>query len=81
VATFIVTVMVLILALIGRLATLAEATSLIMLAVFMMVNFSLLRIKRRQPHPAGMHVFPLWVPITGLLFSAMFVLSGLSNIF
>ncbi len=81
VATFIVTVMVLILALIGRLATLAEATSLIMLAVFIMVNFSLLRIKQRQPHPAGVHVFPLWVPITGLLFSAMFVLSGLSNIF
>jgi basic amino acid/polyamine antiporter, APA family len=81
IATAIVTVAVLTLALIGRLTTLAEATSLIMLAVFMMVNFSLLRIKRRQPRPTGIRVLPLWVPIAGMLFSAMFVLSGLSSIF
>ena len=81
VATAIVTAIVLTLALLGRLATLAEMTSLIMLAVFVMVNFSLWRIKRRHPRPAGIRVFPLWVPIAGLLFSALFVLSGTWNMF
>jgi basic amino acid/polyamine antiporter, APA family len=80
-ATLIVTAIVLMLALIGRLTTLAEATSLLMLTVFVMVNLALLRIKRRQPHPAGIHVFPYWVPIAGLLFSALFVLSGILEIF
>ena len=79
-ATAIVALIVLTLALIGRLATLAEATSLIMLIVFAMVNFSLLRIKRRQPRPADIHVFPFWVPMAGLLFSALFVLSGIVKV-
>jgi APA family basic amino acid/polyamine antiporter len=80
-ATIVVTAIVLTLAMIGRLATLAEATSLIMLAVFVMVNLALLRIKRRHPHPAGIYVFPFWVPIAGLLFSVLFMLSGIGDFF
>ena len=76
VATALVTVIVLTLALIGRLASLAEATSLIMLIVFALVNLSLLRIKVREPLAAGCWTFPSWVPVIGFLLSVMFVVSA-----
>jgi len=74
IATSIVTLLVLILALIGRLASLAEATSVIMLTIFSMVNLALWRIKRRDPHPDNVRVFPIWIPITGFFVSFSFVL-------
>jgi APA family basic amino acid/polyamine antiporter len=77
VATVLATVIVLILASLGRLATLAEATSVIMLIVFSMVNLALWRIKRRDPHPVDTIVFPFWIPIAGFFVSCGFVLSSL----
>jgi amino acid transporter len=73
-ATVFATVAIMSLALIGRLATLAEATSLIMLCVFALVNLSLLRVKRHDPEPDGLIVFPLFVPVLGFLLSTGFVL-------
>ena len=75
IATGVATVIVLVFALIGRLASLAETTSVIMLIIFSMVNLSLWRIKRRDPHPAGVRIFPTWIPITGFFVSFAFVLS------
>ena len=75
VATGVATGIVLVLALVGRLASLAETTSVIMLIIFSMVNLSLWRIKRRDPHPVGVRIFPTWVPITGFFVSFAFVLS------
>ncbi|RKZ70655.1 MAG: amino acid permease [Gammaproteobacteria bacterium] len=77
VATLLATVIVLILASVGRLATLAEATSVIILTVFSMVNLALWRIKRRDPNPKNTIVFPLWIPIAGFFVSCGFVLSSL----
>ena len=77
VATLVATVIVLILASVGRLATLAEATSVIMLIVFSMVNLALWRIKLRDPNPADTIVFPFWIPIAGFFVSCAFVLSSL----
>ncbi len=77
VATLVATVIVLILASVGRLATLAETTSVIMLIVFSMVNLALWRIKRRNPNPVDTIVFPLWIPIAGFFVSCGFVLSSL----
>ena len=77
VATLVATVIVLILASLGRLASLAEATSVIMLIVFSMVNLALWRIKRRDPNPVDIIVFPLWIPIAGFFVSCGFVLSSL----
>jgi amino acid transporter len=77
VATLVATVIVLVLASLGRLASLAEATSVIMLIVFSMVNLALWRIKRRDPNPVDIIVFPLWVPIAGFFVSCGFVLSSL----
>lgn len=77
VATLVATVIVFALASVGRLATLAETTSVIMLIVFSMVNLALWRIKRRDPSPIDTIVFPLWIPVAGFFVSCAFVLSSL----
>ena len=55
------------------LAPLAEATSVITLSIFALVNLSLWRIKRREPHPTDVQVYPLWVPGFGFSVSFGFV--------
>ena len=75
VATALVTAIVLTLALIGRLASLAQATSLIMLSIFSLVNLALWRIKRKEPNPMGVRTFPIWIPIVGFFVSSAFVLN------
>jgi amino acid transporter len=74
VATLFATVAIMTLALTGRLATLAETTSLIMLCVFALVNLSLIRVKLRDPSPHGLILFPIFVPVLGFLLSTGFVL-------
>jgi amino acid transporter len=73
-ATFLVTALVLVLAVTGRLASLAETTSVTMLLVFALVNLALWRIKRREPGSPGVPALPLWVPVAGFLVSVGFVL-------
>jgi len=73
VATALSTVAILLLAESGSLTTLAEATSLIMLVVFSLVNLALLHVKRKHPEPEGLIVFPLIIPLMGFLVSAGFV--------
>jgi len=68
------TLIVLTLALWLPLVTLAKATSFIILVVFALINLSLVRIKRRQPHPAGIRIYPVWIPVAGFLSAAGFVL-------
>lgn len=69
VATIAATAGVLLFALALPLATLAKATSTIVLAVFALVNLALIRIKRRDPAPAGARVYAAWIPWGGLLLS------------
>lgn len=73
-ATGLATGAVLALALVGGLAPLAATTSLLMLGVFALVNLALLKVKRRQPRPEGIRVYPAWVPALGFLVSAGFVI-------
>jgi APA family basic amino acid/polyamine antiporter len=80
VAIALATAAILLLALSGTLASLAEATSLIMLLVFALVNLSLIRVKRRDPGPEGLIVFPFAVPVLGFVVSAGFVVSELLNL-
>ena len=40
------------------------------LGVFVIINLSLLRIKRREPAPAGVRSLPMAVPLIGALASA-----------
>lgn len=77
-ATALVTLGVLVLALWLPLVTLAKATSFITLVAFSFINLALLRIKRRDPRPDGVRVYPAWVPWAGFLSSSAFVLYQLT---
>jgi len=81
VATGLATIMLLGLALFGHLAGLAAATSIIMLVIFTGVNLSLWRIKGRESTPPDVLSFPRWMPMTGALLSAAFVLRDLIHRF
>ncbi len=73
-ATALVTLVVLVLALALPIVTLAKATSFIILIVFTLVNLSLVRIKWRDPCPAGLRVFPIWIPVAGTVSTGLFAL-------
>ncbi len=71
VATVTVVIGVLLFALWLPLVTLAKLTSFAILLVFILVNVSLIRIKRMQPAPAGIRVYPIWVPYGGMLLAVL----------
>lgn len=65
-ATFVITGLVLLLALLFPLVTLAQVTSGIILFVFMLVNFSLWKIKRSNPDLDAEAIrLPIWLPLFG----------------
>jgi amino acid transporter len=73
IATALATGAILGLALYGRLGALANATSLLMLTIFALVNLALWRLKGRGPAPAETYDFPRAFPLIGFLLSAGFV--------
>jgi APA family basic amino acid/polyamine antiporter len=75
-ATLIVCAIILALALLGSLAGLARATSVIMLTIFAVVNLALWRIKSRGEPSPGFEV-PRWWPLAGLIVSVGLVLHAL----
>ncbi len=78
VATGIVVVIILGLALFLPIAKLAETTSLIVLIVFMSVNLALIRIKLTgTTSKHDIFEVPIWIPILGFLSCSLLVLSGL----
>lgn len=60
-----------------ELVTLAQLTSYIILTVFSLVNLALLVIKKTQPAPQGVAIYPAWVPLLGFISSLGFVLHEL----
>lgn len=66
-ATILVAVLVLVFALWLPIVTLAKATSYIVLTVFALVNAALLMIKKKEPGPVDIKIYPAWVPALGLL--------------
>lgn len=73
VSTALVVIAMLLFALFVPIATLAETTALVTLAVFAVANLALFSIKRREPPPRSGLVVPLWVPVAGFLVSATFL--------
>ena len=69
VATVLVSVLVLMLALWVPLVGLAGTTSALVLVVFALVSMALIRLKRRDPRPAGIRTIPMWVPVAGVVVS------------
>jgi APA family basic amino acid/polyamine antiporter len=80
VATAVITGLVLMLAAPLSIRVLADTTSFIILMVYILVNLSLLRIKLRRPTVAGVLPLPLWVPVTGLIASSVFVVMKLREL-
>ena len=80
IATLLVTALILVLALWLPLVTLATATSLIALVIFAIVNAALLALKRREPHPPGVRVYPIWLPAAGFLASAGFAIYEVAHL-
>lgn len=75
-ATVIITLAMLAAALFVPLDNLVEWTSQIILAVFALVNLSLVIVKiRHEPKPEGIFTVPIWVPAIGVL-SCLFLLIG-----
>ncbi|HDS17335.1 MAG TPA: amino acid permease [Proteobacteria bacterium] len=62
IATLIIAIGIMIFALWLPLVVLAEATSFITLVIFSLINLSFIRVKFREPRPAGVVVYPLWLP-------------------
>ncbi len=67
IATALVVAIILILALLFPIGSLAEMTSRVTLTIFSLVNLALLRIKLREDvSPEGIFTVRLWVPLAGL---------------
>ncbi len=68
VATALIVVATLALALFVPFERLAEGTSVATLIIFALVNLALLRLRRKRIHTSAPHVrVPLWVPALGLV--------------
>jgi amino acid transporter len=67
VAVFAVFAILLVLALSGDVSTLAKATSVLLLSCFMLMNVSLIILKRRKSEPPGKFEIPLIIPILGAI--------------
>jgi amino acid transporter len=77
-ATVFMTGMVIVLALVFPFEALAESTSLATLAVFVMVNASLLRLRCQRTAPFTSHLgVPTWVPVAGIVSSLAMIASAL----
>jgi amino acid transporter len=76
-ATALATVCVIALALAAPLASLAEATSAILLGVFTLVNAALVVLKRRGPPPRGAPNLPAALPVFAALTSAGLLVASL----
>lgn len=74
IATWLVIVIILNLALWFPLETLAKGTSYLILIVFALVNASLISIKRNQTPIEGVINVPMWVPVAGLISSVSLAL-------
>lgn len=73
-AVVVVTISVWLLSLGFPLVTLARGTSYVVLAVFLLVNLALLRIKHAEPVVERVRSYPMWVPIVGALSGLMLVM-------
>lgn len=73
-------VIVTVLILAGGVKQLAEATVMLLLTVFTIVNVSLVILKRRQNEPAGGFEIPLFVPVLGAVICAALIIARIQAV-
>jgi amino acid transporter len=73
-ATAIITLLILLFALLLPLLSLARLTSFFTLTIFILMNLSLWRIKRRDDREYHGFRIPVWIPVAGVTVSVLFLL-------
>lgn len=73
-STLVVTSLMLFFAILLPMVTLAEMTSSLIMLVFMLINLALIKIKQKYPHPEGVRVFSIWIPVLGFATAAIVLL-------
>lgn len=73
-ATAVITLLILVMALWLPLLTLAQITSFITLLVFSFINLALVVIKHREPEIEGVQTYPIVIPVCGVLFTSSLLL-------
>ena len=73
VSTLLVSLVAIAFALWLPLVSLANLCSSLILIVFIAVNLSLIRIKRREPAPEGIRTVPLWIPVAATILNLIFL--------
>lgn len=76
VAAGVLFVILLLLALSGDISSLAKSTSVLLLSCFILVNLSLVILKRRKDEPQGAFEIPTFIPILGALVCGGMLLSA-----
>jgi amino acid transporter len=74
ISTLLASLAVMLLALSFDISSLAENTSFVILIVFVLINAALISIKQRNPAPDGIKVYPVFIPVMGLLTAMGFVI-------
>ncbi len=72
--TLLTSSMIALLALFFPIVPLAEATSFIIIFIFLIVNLSLIFLKKQNPNPEGVRTVPVFIPIIGLILCSWFLL-------
>lgn len=80
-AVWLVTAAMAVAILLLELVQLAKLTSLLVLAVFVLVNLSLLIVKRAHPKQRPSNVVPRWVPVLGALTSFALIVYQAATVF
>jgi len=76
-ATLLAVIIIVILALTLPLISLASLTSMVVLSIFALVNFSLLFLKARNPDPGNINKVPWFIPVLGLMTSLILITMSL----
>ncbi len=63
-----------------ELVALAKFTSFFILIVFTLVNLSLLLIKRKTPHPQGIHTYPVFVPFMAVILNILMLVIQIGSL-
>jgi basic amino acid/polyamine antiporter, APA family len=79
-ATIFSSVIILVLALLFDLESLASATNYILLFVFIFVNLSLIVLKKKGPKPSGIKSYSMVVPVLGSVFTIAILVFQLYNL-
>lgn len=69
-------IVVLFMAFIGEIQTLAKSSSLLLLSSFLLMNLSLILLKKRNPEEKGRFEIPYFIPVLGIILALSLIVSA-----